>query len=106
MLSIKTPELRRPTIVAAMYGTWIKNEREARKFWEEVARGGEEYADNAPTTVLDSWLKGMAEKRGKAELKPANLYQGCVFAWNAYREGKTISTIKFDTKKGLYAVSE
>jgi len=32
LLSIKTPELRRQTIVAAMYGTWIKNEREARKF--------------------------------------------------------------------------
>jgi hypothetical protein len=102
----RRPSCAEQTIVAAMYGTWIKNEREARKFWEEVARGGEEYADNAPTTVLDSWLKGMAEKRGKAELKPANLYQGCVFAWNAYREGKTISTIKFDTKKGLYAVSE
>ena len=106
LLSIKTPELRRPTIVAAMYGTWIKNEREARKFWEEVARGGEEYADNAPTTVLDSWLKGMAEKRGKAELKPANLYQGCIFAWNAFRESKTITAIKYDTKKGLYPVNE
>jgi hypothetical protein len=42
LLSIKTPELRRQTIVAAMYATWIKNGREARKFWEEVARGGEE----------------------------------------------------------------
>jgi hypothetical protein len=107
LFTIKTPELRRPTIVAAMYGTFMKNEAEARKFWAEVARGGEEYADNAPSTILDAWLKAMAEKRGaKTEVKPANLYQGCVFAWNAYREGKTISTIKFDTKKGLYAVSE
>ena len=49
----------------------------------------------------------MAEKRGaKTEVKPANLYQGCVFAWNAYREGKAISTIRFDTKKGLYPVNE
>jgi hypothetical protein len=23
-----------------MYATWIKNDREARKFWEEVGRGG------------------------------------------------------------------
>ena len=46
------------------------------------------------------------EAGGKNELKPANLYQGCVFAWNAYREGKTIQTIKFDAKKGLYAVHE
>jgi hypothetical protein len=107
MFTIKTPELRRQTIVAAMYGTFTKNEVEARKFWAEVARGGEEYAENAPSTILDAWLKAMAEKRGaKTEVKPANLYQGCVYAWNAYREGKTISTIKFDTKKGLYAVSE
>ena len=89
-----------------MYGTFTKNEPEARKFFAEVARGGEEYTENA-STILDAWLKAMAEKRGaKTEVKPANLYQGCVFAWNAYREGKTISSIKYDTKKGLYAVSE
>ena len=107
LFTIKTPELRRQTIVAAMYGTFTKNEAEARKFWAEVARGGEEYTENAPSTILDAWLKAMAEKRGaKTEVKPANLYQGCVFAWNAYRESKTISTIKYDTKKGLYAVNE
>ena len=33
VFSIKTPELRRQTIVAAMYGTFDKNEAEARKFW-------------------------------------------------------------------------
>ena len=48
----------------------------------------------------------MAEKRGRNELKPANLYQGCIFAWNAFREGKTITAIKYDTKKGLYPVNE
>jgi len=107
LFTIKTPELRRQTIVAAMYGTFTKNEAEARKFFAEVARGGEEYTENAPSTILDAWLKAMAEKRGaKTEVKPANLYHGCVFAWNAYREGKTISSIKYDTKKGLYAVSE
>jgi hypothetical protein len=107
LFSVKTPELRRQTIVAAMYGAWVKNEREARKFWVEVARGGEEFAENSPTTVLDAWLKAMVEKRGaKNELKPANLYQGCIFAWNAHREGKTIQTIRFDAKKGLYAVHE
>jgi putative ABC transport system substrate-binding protein len=52
-----------------------------------------------------SWA--MVEKRGgKNELRPANLYQGCINAWNAYREGKTIQTIKFDTRKGLYDVHE
>jgi hypothetical protein len=39
VFSVKTPELRRQTIVAAMYGTFDKNETEARKFWTEVSRG-------------------------------------------------------------------
>jgi hypothetical protein len=41
----------------------------------------------------------------RAELKPTNFYQACVYAWNAFREDKTITTIKYDTKKGLYAVA-
>ena len=38
VFSVKTPELRRMTIVAAMYGTFEVNETEARKFWREVSR--------------------------------------------------------------------
>jgi hypothetical protein len=107
LITIKTPELKRLHIVAAMFGTFRKNESEARKFWAEVARGGVEYEDNHPTTVLDAWLKAATETKGqKRELKPAQFYQGCVFAWNAHREGKTITSIKFDTKKGLIAVNE
>ena len=39
---------RRNTIVAAMYGTFDKNEVEARKFWNAVARGGVEFDDTTP----------------------------------------------------------
>jgi len=35
----------------------------------------------------------------------ANFYQAAVYAWNAYREGKTITSVKYDTNKGLYAVA-
>src|SRR5262249_60731667 len=102
-----TREWRRAPIAAVMYGPFAKNGAGARKFGAEVAGGGGEYTENALATILDAWLKAMGEKGGaKTGVKPANLYQGCVFAWNAYREGKTISTIKFDTKKGLYAASE
>ena len=37
------PEFRRVPVVAAMYGTFLKNPEETRKFWDEVARGGKEY---------------------------------------------------------------
>ena len=105
VFSIKTPELRRQTIVAAMYGTFEKNEAEARKFWKEVSRGGVEFEDNHPTTVLDAFLKSVVEDKRKLELKAGNFYQASIYAWNAFREDKTITTVKYDTKKGLYAVA-
>jgi hypothetical protein len=105
VFSIKTPELKRQTIVAAMYGTFDKNEAEARKFWREVSRGGVEFDDNHPTTVLDGFFKTVAEDKGKLHLLPANFYQASVYAWNAFREGKTITSVKHDTRKGFYAVA-
>jgi len=36
--------------------------------------------------------------------KPANLYQGCIFAWKAFREGKTI-TAKGMTRRKVYIPS-
>jgi hypothetical protein len=107
LFSIKTPELKRVTIVAAMYGTCIANEKEAQKFWGQVARGGVEYEDTAPATVLDAWLKSMAEDRRNAEkLLPGNFYQGCIYAWNAFRESRAITAIKYKTEKGLFQIAE
>jgi hypothetical protein len=105
VFSVKTPELRRMMIVGAMYGTFVTNETEARKFWREVSRGGVEFEDNHPTTVLDGFYKAIIEDKKKLDLKPANLYQAAVYAWNAFREDKTISNVKFDTKKGLYTIA-
>lgn len=106
IFSVKTPELRRVTIVAAMYATFSKNEEEARKFWREVSRGGVEFEDQHPTTVLDNFLKAIIDGERKLELKPGNFYQACIYAWNAFREEKTISSIKYDVKKGLYPITE
>jgi hypothetical protein len=105
VFTIKTRELKRQTIVAAMYGTFEKNEAEARKFWLEVSRGGVEFDDNHPTTVLDAFLKSAIEDKRKIELKAGNFYQASIYAWNAYREDKTITTVKYDTKKGFYTVA-
>jgi hypothetical protein len=100
--SIKTPELRRPQITAAMYATFIKDAAAARKFWADVARGGVEYEENAPASMLDAWLKAAKEGELKEEPKPAQYYQGCIYAWNAFREEKQIKDIKADTKKGMH----
>jgi hypothetical protein len=105
VFSVKTPELWRMTIVGAMYGTFTTNETEARKFWREVSRGGVEFEENHPTTVLDTFCKALIEDKKKLDLKPGNLYQAAVYAWNAFREGKTITSVKYDTKKGFYTVA-
>jgi hypothetical protein len=41
----------------------------------------------------------------ESELKPTNFYQASIYAWNAYREDKTLTSVKYVTKKGLYAVA-
>jgi hypothetical protein len=107
IFTIKTPELRRPPIVAAMYASFQASETNAKTFWFEVARGGVEYRDDHPTTVLDAWLKSLREaKEVNTRMKPANFYQGCIYAWNAYRDDKTLATIKSDVKKGLLKAAE
>jgi len=107
IFTIKTPELRRPPIVAAMYATFIASETNAKTYWAEVARGGVEYEDGHPTTVLDAWLKSFKEEKNpNVQMKPANYYQGCIYAWNAYREEKALTAIKHDVKKGLHKASE
>jgi hypothetical protein len=104
LLSVKTPELKPIQVIAALYATFSKNETEAKAFWNSVARGGVEFEDNAPATVLDKWLKDLDENKKKrsAGFKPAQFYQGCIYAWNAFREQKTLSRINSEnTKKGL-----
>ena len=47
----------------------------------------------------------VVEEKRKLELRPANFYQACIYAWNAYREDNTLTSVKYDTKKGLYTVA-
>jgi hypothetical protein len=99
IFSIKTPELRRQTIVAVMYGTFDKNELESRKFWNEVARGGVEFEENHPTTVLDAFFKTVAEDKKKLLLKPGNFYQASIYAWNAFREQRPLTNVKYTPRR-------
>jgi hypothetical protein len=100
-LGPKTPEMNKPVVTAAMYATSTKSEAAAAAFWTQVARGGEEYNETAPATVLSDWLQKADKPNGKGKPKPGDYYQACIFAWNAYREDKSIKTIRaFDAKKG------
>ena len=106
VLTMKTPELKKAPVVGAIFATWEKDPEAAREFWHAVSRGGEEFSDKAPTTTLDRWLQETkTPKRRKSPITDTQLYQGCVFAWNAQRNGKTvIERINYDIKKGFYEV--
>jgi hypothetical protein len=43
--------------------------------------------------------------RCSAKSHATNLYQASIYAWNAYRERKTITSVKYDTKKGRHTVA-
>jgi len=105
VVSVKTKELKRPEIVAAMYGCFLANEHEARAFWLDVARNGHDPNDlTDPSTALDAWLLVVLEGNGPKplqEIKPAQVYQGCVNCWNSYRLGRPVKDVRFDTRKGL-----
>lgn len=97
VFSIKTPEMRNIPVVAAMYATFNAHPDQAKKFWESVARGGDEYDESAPATVLDEWLKGLKEDRDN-KIRPVHIYQGCIYAYNAMRKGQSLKSIKYDFK--------
>jgi hypothetical protein len=101
--SIKTPEMKRPAIAAAMYSTFSVNQDEAKLFWDHVARGGIGFDDAAPATMLDNWFKAAKaqESQAMANLKPANFYQASIYAWNALRDGKPLKEIRYRVDKGL-----
>ncbi len=115
LFSIKTPELKRVPVLAAIYGTWTKSAAGAQEFWHQVARGGIEYEDDAPSTVLDAWLKDTKEANAKAKverglvgLKPYDFYNGCIYAWNAFRSERRVKDkkIKPNTDKGITPIHE
>jgi hypothetical protein len=99
ILTMKTPELCNRAIVAAMYESYMADKTDAKKFWALVAQGGGYDNANHPATILDDWLKALKE-RGQ-NTKPGTLYQGCMYAWNAFRQEKSIPTIKSDSRRAL-----
>lgn len=93
-LNMKTPELKRAPVTAAMYGTFRHAEEQAREFWAEVARGGSQFEDSAPTTTLDEWLRLLKSKDCELKIKPVQIYIGCIIAWNAFRRTVPLKSIR------------
>jgi hypothetical protein len=98
-------EIKQPPIIAALIGTFMANESAARSFWRNVINVPGSEDSITPHSLLSDWL--IQIKAGKIERpKPANIYQGCILAWNASRIGKTITTINDQYKKNLAVIIE
>lgn len=100
-LSVKTRELHRNPIIAAVWGTYEKDPIQAKDWWREVARGGTD-DEKAPATVLDTWLRNLiSNDKAREKVKEGNIFQGCIFAWNSMRNGKAPSNLRFNVDKGF-----
>ena len=105
VIGMKTPELVSKPVVAAMFATYEANKESAKDFWHLVSREGVEFEDNHPTTVLDAWLV-KAKAPSLRKIKPGDIYQGCAYAWTAYRHDGEINSIKISSKKALHELIE
>jgi hypothetical protein len=98
----KTDEMRPLPVIAAMYKTFFVDLERAEKFWSSVARQGDEYNEQDPARVLDTFLRQIRDKKGRQEVSALQLYQACIFAWNAEMDGKQVPRIIYDIKKGVH----
>lgn len=98
-LSVKTPEMKRIQVLSAMYATFDANEEKARVFWENVSRGGVEYKDHHPTTILSDWLVKAKNSEFKKPPKPAAFYNASLYAWNAWRKDQELTNINIGKLK-------
>jgi len=108
LVPTKTQEMNLPSIAAAMYGTYSKNEIRADDFWRHVAKSvslGAESPDSPantkpdhPGTLLYADLKVKKEK----VFKPNDLYAKSIYAWNSFVLDKPIRSLPpYNKKKGF-----
>lgn len=102
MLDGNAPEIKHKAIVAAMFATWSRDETACQEFWRLVSRGGDPYNPEHPATILFAWLAAIREKKLKAHPGPGQLYQGCLYAWRAFTDGKGIKTIVLNDRIPLH----
>jgi hypothetical protein len=99
----KSPEMRITSVVSAMYATFSVNPGAAKEFWTKVGVDLE-FNDVHPAIVLTDWLREVRVTKGKKK-RPGEYYQACLYAWNAYRRGVSLRSMRFTTKN-FYKIEE
>lgn len=98
LFNSKCKEIQSDPVVGAMYGTFEANEPEARKFWQDVAKGGVDEGSVAQV-LSDVLTKNREQKDSTKKLTVAQQYGVAIRGWNSYREGKTVTGITQQKKK-------
>lgn len=87
--------LHRADVIAAMYATWKKDQRAAGEFWTLVR--DESAPDNTdPTRALASFLRdAKADWHNKTRWTSRAYYTKSIHAWNAWRQGRKLTVLKY-----------
>lgn len=97
--------LQRKEVAAAMIVTWRKCQRDALEFWTK-ARSGEMLAQKDPRAILLKFLCSISRRRDRysANTDFASGHEilcRCIGAWNAHRENRKITQIKYYKNKDV-----
>lgn len=92
----KANELKRTPIIAAAYGTWLDDAKEAEGFWRSVAAGSGRVDPDAATDLDEEIIRIKEEKE---KISAGDLCAKCKIAWDAFNNHSRVNSFKVNTKK-------
>lgn len=101
LIGPKQPEMKKASLVSAMYSSWIADRKDAENFWKEVASGAQDLDEDHPAYVLSEWLLNAIRKDNRNKPKEADFHQAGVYAWNRYHHNHGIRSINISRLKDL-----
>lgn len=94
--------IRRSSVLAAMFATFEKAPQKAVEFWEPVCSGLGLNESTDPRYHLRKYLDATSHTtstKGKTAVSQEEAYRVCVQAWNRWRSGEKVSTLRSTEKR-------
>lgn len=90
--------LRRAPVIGAMYATAEKSAKVAAEFWARIGDGTDMKSASDPRLKLRNALMksklSVASGGNTKRISDSEMYNWCIFAWNAYRRGEELTVLK------------
>lgn len=91
--------IKRPGIVAAMFAMHLRDEDAASAFWRQVDKEDHPMPNHGTRKLAialrASTIKSADSYRSKVPVNSLTFYAACIDAWNAVRENRTVTHLKF-----------